>query len=150
MLEPAFVSRTVEPVLKRVFILEVRSNITPELSRAAKTRQKHNARIWRLTAVGFSGLIKPRCSLSSSLAQLMTTNRVSLPWEPRPARYRYRKGIGIGCPESLLERVQEGHQVGLFFIRENKAQMNLVVSDHVLKRRRRTVVEVRRASRQGT
>jgi hypothetical protein len=56
MLKPEAMSMTVQFVLKRVFILDVRSNLTPELSRAAKMRRKHNAQIWRLTGVALIGL----------------------------------------------------------------------------------------------
>src|SRR4051812_28447555 len=43
-----------------------------------------------------------------------------------------------------LKGVQEGHQVGSFFVAEDEAQVSLVVVDHVLERRGDAVVEVRR------
>ena len=55
------------------------------------------------------------------------------------------EGWAAGSSVIELERAQEGHQVGSFFVGEDEAQVSLVVVDHVPERRGDAVVEVRRA-----
>jgi len=67
------------------------------------------------------------------------------PWlAPTPMSHRQRRRE----TESLLECVQKGHHVSPFLVRENEAEVSLVVANYVSERCSRAVVEVRRARRQ--
>jgi hypothetical protein len=82
---------------------------------------------------------KPRWENPETFADLFYRCSSVVPFSPP----FYENGI------ALLERLQEGHKVGSFLVRENESQVNFVVANHLFDRRGNAVVEVRGTCGEG-